>query len=54
MWYYYGTIFNESNEVWLSWSLLSLRYGALCCVNIGGAAKIIFGSGTRLNVESSK
>lgn len=34
---------------------LALCYGASWCVNTGGAAaKVIFGRGTRLDIDSSK
>lgn len=31
-----------------------LCYVVLCCVNTGGIEKIIFGTGAKLTVESSK
>ncbi|KAM4551497.1 M1-specific T cell receptor alpha chain isoform 6-T6 [Odontesthes bonariensis] len=33
---------------------LSLCYGASCCVNTGGAGKLIFGSGTSLTIETKE
>lgn len=32
----------------------SLCHDASCCVNSGGAGKVVFGSGARLTVEPSK
>ena len=42
------------NGVWFSSSLLSLCCGASWCVTTSSGFKIIFGSGTRLIVESSE